>query len=301
MLEPGHEHEHPRVLVMGSGDRRPEILPQIEALRPIIEASAEIVAEELHYDPDFEITPDMADFAIVLGGDGSILRAARHMGTQQLPVLGVNLGKLGFLADIQPDELAHALCEIRAGAFRRVDHLMMHCEIHRNGSVIYNGLGLNEFAVLSGPPFSMQYIDLYVDGQLATSYSCDGLLISTPVGSTAHNLSAGGPILRKDIKAFVLTPLNPHTLTVRPVVDRADRKYELVVQKPNDSASAVLDGQVLTTLQSSDRVVVQQAEASFQLIEISGQGYYQTLREKLGWRGDFIKNETNQDTETNSS
>ena len=281
---------------MGSGDRRPEILTQIEALRPIIEATAEIVAEDLHYDPDFEIVPDMADFAIVLGGDGSILRAARHMNANQLPVLGVNLGKLGFLADIQPDELAHALSEIQSGAFRLVEHLMMRCEIHRNGSVIYRGLGLNEIAVLSGPPFSMQYIDLYVNGQLATSYSCDGLLISTPIGSTAHNLSAGGPILRKDIKAFVLTPLNPHTLTVRPVVDRADRRYELVVQRPNPSTSAVLDGQVLTTLESSDRVVVEQAEPSFQLIEISGQGYYQTLREKLGWRGDFHKNETTQES-----
>ncbi len=291
MLNPGQKHERPRVLVLGSGDRRPEILTQIEALRPVIEESAEIVAEDLQYDPEFEIESDMADFAIVLGGDGSILRAARHMGHCQLPVLGVNLGKLGFLADIQPHELAHALAQIRAGAFGLVDHLMLQCKIHRDGSVVYDGLGLNEFAVLSGPPFHMQYIDLYVDGQLATSYSCDGLLISTPVGSTAHNLSAGGPILRKDLKAFVLTPINPHTLTVRPVVDTAERTYEIVVRQPNASASAVLDGQVLTTLQPSDRVLVEQARPVFQLIEISGQGYYRTLREKLGWRGDFYKND----------
>ena len=174
-----------------------------------------------------------------------------------------------------------------SGEFTLVNHLMLVCQIERSGKILFEELGLNELAVLSGAPFSMQYIDLYVDGSLATSYSCDGLIISTPVGSTAHNLSAGGPILRKDLEAFVISPINPHTLTVRPVVDAANRIFELVVRTPNKSTSAVLDGQVLTTLLQSDRVKIRRANSVFQLIEIQGQGYYRTLREKLGWRGDI--------------
>ncbi len=172
--------------------------------------------------------------------------------------------------------------------FRLIDHLMLRCRIFRDGETLIDQLGLNELAVLSGPPFSIQYIDLYVDGLLATSYACDGLIISTPVGSTAHNLSAGGPILRKNLEAFVISPINPHTLTVRPVVDRADRIYELVVRGENESTSAVLDGQVLARLDPQLRVRVERAEPVFQLIEVQGQGYYRTLREKLGWRGNFI-------------
>ena len=116
---------------------------------------------------------------------------------------------------------------------------------------------------------------------------CDGLIISTPVGSTAHSLSAGGPILRKNLQAFVISPISPHTLTVRPVVDTADRVYEIVVSQPNDSTCVVLDGRPLSQLTSQDRVVIFRAKSVFQMIEISGNDYYSTLREKLGWNGQF--------------
>ncbi len=290
MVEPGKQNPKIRTLILGSGDRRPKVLTQIERLRPVIEQYVEIVHEDFHFDTNVEDVS--ADMAIVLGGDGSVLRAAKFLNDRQVPVLGVNLGKLGFLADNQPEELANSLANVREGEFRLVDHLMMRCRIEHEGELIYDGLGLNELAILCGPPFSMQYIDLYVDGQLATSYACDGLIISTPVGSTAHNLSAGGPILRKNLEAFVISPINPHTLTVRPVVDRADRVYELVARQHNESTSAVLDGQVLATLGAQHRVRVEKADSVFQLIEIEGQSYYQTLREKLGWRGDFVKNKS---------
>lgn len=291
MVQPGQASSRIRTIIMGSGDRRPLVLTQIERLRPVIEQYAEIVAEEFSFEDRMEFTHDEVDVAIVLGGDGSILRAAKFMGQHQIPVLGVNLGKLGFLADIQPEELAIALQSVQAGEFQIIEHLMIRCRIERNGETLVDELGLNELAVLSGPPFSMQYIDLYVDGQLATSYACDGLIISTPVGSTAHNLSAGGPILRKNLEAFVISPINPHTLTVRPVVDRADRKYELVARTENESTSAVLDGQVVAPLDANAKVFVEKAEPAFRLIEVKGQSYYRTLREKLGWRGDFITNQ----------
>lgn len=293
MVQPGRANSKIRTIIMGSGDRRPRVLTQIERLRPVIEQYAEIVAEEFSFEDRMEFTREQVDVAIVLGGDGSILRAAKFMGQHQIPVLGVNLGKLGFLADIQPEELAIALQSVQAGEFQVVEHLMIRCRIERDGQTIVDELGLNELAVLSGPPFSMQYIDLYVDGQLATSYACDGLIVSTPVGSTAHNLSAGGPILRKNLEAFVISPINPHTLTVRPVVDRADRRYELVARTENESTSAVLDGQVVAALDATARVFVQKAEPAFRLIEVKGQSYYRTLREKLGWRGDFITNQAN--------
>jgi NAD+ kinase len=131
----------------------------------------------------------------------------------------------------------------------------------------------------------MMDIDLYVDSILATTYSCDGLIISTPVGSTAHSLSAGGPIVRKDLRAFVISPISPHTLTVRPVVDSASRVYEIVVRSPNQSTHALVDGQSICSLTTQDRVRVVHAEPTFQMIQIQGQNYYRTLREKLGWGG----------------
>ena len=137
----------------------------------------------------------------------------------------------------------------------------------------------------------MLYIDLYVDADLATTYSCDGLIISTPVGSTAHNLSAGGPILRKSVEAFVISPLSPHTLTVRPVVDSAERVYEVVVWQPNETTSVVVDGRTICCLTSEDRVRVERAAQTFQLVEVQGRSYYRTLREKLGWGGNISHRE----------
>ena len=274
-----------KVVLLGSGDRKPKLLDAADRLRPVIRPHAEILSEDFTYQGDYQDVE--ADLAIVLGGDGSILRAAKRFGANQIPILGVNLGKLGFLAALQPEYVDEALNCIRSGKYRTVDHLMMRCEVFRKGEKVHDELVVNESSILGGAPFSIQHIDLYVDQEHATSYACDGLIVSTPVGSTAHNLSAGGPILRKDLQAVVISPISPHTLTVRPVVDTAERVYEIVVQKPNASTCIVIDGQVLSPLTSEDRVRIQKADSVFQLIEIQGQTYYRTLREKLGWGGEF--------------
>ena len=274
-----------KAILLGSGDRRPKILSEIEKLRPLISGVVDIVCEDFAYKED--IATCEADLAIVLGGDGSILRAAKQMGKGQIPVLGLNLGKLGFLADIHPDAVVEALQCVVAGEYKLVDHLMIRCQIFDGDKVIADEVGLNEVSVLGGPPFDIQKIDLYVDDELATSYYCDGLIVSTPIGSTAHNLSAGGPILRKNLQAFVISPISPHTLTVRPVVDTADRVYEILVSKPNDSTCAVLDGQVLSPLTVNNRLRIQKADYVFQMIQVAGNSYYRTLREKLGWSGQF--------------
>lgn len=271
-----------KVILLGFGGR-PDVLREAESLRPLIRRHAEIVAE------DFSGAEDMsridADLTIVLGGDGSILRAAHQMGERQLPVVAVNLGKLGFLADLSPEELPGVLADIAAGRLSVAEHLMFECRVIRSGEQIHRQLGLNEVAIQTGPPFAILDVDLYVDSEPVTAYSCDGLIVSTPVGSTAHSLSAGGPILRKDLQAFVISPISPHTLTYRPVVDAADRVYDLVVPNPSTQTSVIVDGRVLCELRANDRIRVARAEPRFKLVAAPGHSYYQTLREKLGWSG----------------
>ena len=271
-----------RVMILADGTRDP-MRAAVEQFRPIIEKHLKVVAVSLDFREDLSSCD--ADLVIVMGGDGSMLRAAHQMAHRQLPVIGVNLGNLGFLAGLQPNELEVMLPEVAAGRYRVIEHLMFECSIIRGGKSNEPLLGLNEVTVLAGPPFAMIDIQLYVDGDLATTYSCDGLIVSTPVGSTAHSLSAGGPILRKNLQAFVVSPISPHTLTNRPVVDTADRLYEVVVPQPNQGTSLVIDGRVQGSLTGEDRVRIVRSTARFQMVEVAGQGYYRTLREKMGWGG----------------
>jgi NAD+ kinase len=276
------DESRPRTIVLGASDR-PHVIDEAERLRGDLDRHCDIVVWDMGFEAD--LSQHEADLVIVFGGDGSILRAAHSLAGRPLPVVGVNMGKLGFLADLAPEDFIAALPEICQQRCRVIEHLMYDAEVWRDGEVIERHLGLNEVAVLAGPPFQMLEVHLYVDGDLATTYSCDGLIVSTPVGSTAHNLSAGGPIVRKDLQAFVICPISPHTLTNRPVVDTADRTYELVVTNPNSGSGVVADGCWLTSLEPNDRVRVRRAEATFRLVEVAGHGYYRTLREKLGWGG----------------
>lgn len=276
-----------RAILLGSGARF-NVIGEAQRLLPLFRQYVEIV------DSDFTGTKDFsqvdADVAIVLGGDGSILRAAHQMGRRQLPVLAVNLGKLGFLADVAPNELPRSLKDLCAGKLQIIEHLMFECYVERGGTVLHEQIGLNEVTIHTGISYSILDIDLYVDSELVTTYSCDGLIVSTPVGSTAHSLSAGGPILRKNMFAFVISPISPHTLTNRPVVDSADHVYEMVVPRPGPGTSVAVDGRVLCALEAYDRVRVKPAEARFKLLSAPGHSYYRTLRKKLGWGGQLHLN-----------
>jgi NAD+ kinase len=280
-------HKRPRVIVLGSATLAAAD-GQAERLRQTISDHAEIVVWDLGFEAN--LTQVEADLAVVLGGDGSILRAAFQMAERQLPVVGVNLGKLGFLADLSPDEFVALFGQICKGDMQVVEHLMLECRLEKhNAAESKSQLGLNEVAVLAGAPFAMLEVHLYVDAELVTTYSCDGLIVSTPVGSTAHGLSAGGPILRKDLQAFVISPISPHTLTNRPVVDSAERIYELVVPRPHAGTAVVVDGRVFGHLEQGDRVRIQRARPKFKLVEVAGHSYYRTLRQKLGWSGSLRK------------
>ena len=277
-----------RVVLLGAGDR-PHVREEAERVKRALTQHADVVLQDMA--GQSELSTVAADLAVVVGGDGSILRAAKQLGSNQLPIIAVNLGKLGFLADLTADAAIDCLPDICAGNCRIVDHLMFRCKVLRDGKTLHDELGLNETAILGGPPHSMVHIELYVDAELATTYSCDGLIVSTPVGSTAHSLSAGGPILRKDMQAFVISPISPHTLTVRPVVDSANRIYEMVVRQSHESTTVVVDGRDVCRLTEEHRVRIERAAPTFQLIEVHGHSYYQTLREKLGWGGNIRKSQ----------
>lgn len=274
--------ELPRVIVIGTPERQ-RVQAAWKRIRPIVNSSSHLIAEDFSF--SYQFVGEDADLVLVFGGDGSILQSARQMGSYQIPVLGINCGHLGFLAALSPEAFLDAWPKVCHGDFRVVDHLMLRVQIVRGDEVVAEQLALNEAAVLGGPPFSILDIDLYADGDLATQYRCDGLIISTPVGSTAHNLSAGGPILRRQLQAIVISPISPHTLTYRPLVDSADTQFELTVTEPNESTSIVVDGRILGALKAGDRVRVQRASVSFRMLRVPGQNDYRTLREKLGWGG----------------
>ncbi|MEM9825913.1 MAG: NAD(+)/NADH kinase [Planctomycetota bacterium] len=275
----------PRVVILGAPNRD-RVRSELLRIRPAIQQRATIVAEDLKFEYAFDEAE--FDFVLVLGGDGSILQAARQMAENQYPVLGVNCGHLGFLAALKPDDFLRHWPAIAASRFQVVHHLMLQVALIRDGQTIATSLALNEAAILGGPPYRILDVDLYADEEIATRYRCDGLIVATPIGSTAHNLSAGGPILRRSLQAMVISPISPHTLTYRPVVDSADTVLELMVTQPNESTSVVVDGRVLAQVLPSDRVRISRAATSFQLIALPGHSDYRALREKLGWGGSLL-------------
>ena len=235
---------------------------------------------------DFDPAPDEPlDLVVTLGGDGTILRTCRQLGQHQRPMLGVNLGRLGFLADLAPAEFRESFPRFLAREYQVVHHLMFSCRWSGANGATQTWLGLNEVAVLTGGALCLLRILLEIDGERVTEYSCDGLIVSTPVGSTAHSLAAGGPILRQDLPAFVITPICPHTLTNRPVVERADCVYRLTVPEASAGTTLVVDGQIKHPLSAGDVIEISRAPVTFQLARLPGHSYYATLRRKLGWSG----------------
>lgn len=226
-----------------------------------------------------------ADLLIVLGGDGAILHASRILGRRQIPILGINLGRLGFLADLQPEDLRNNLEAICRRDFCIEEHLMFEC-VHRTAAgretVV---LGLNEVLAVCGAALQMIDIELLIDGDKVATFSGDGLIVSTPIGSTAHSLSAGGPILRQTLDAFVVTPVCPHTLTNRPLVDGSDCEYLMRFPDIPAGVTAVVDGQLRLPISAGDELVVRKAPVTFKLVRFQGHSYYRTLHRKLGWGG----------------
>jgi NAD+ kinase len=268
-----------RLLILGNG-QKPQVRKEAERLLPFFRENAQIVLVDLEQEQD--LSKVQADIALVLGGDGAILRAARQMGYHQIPVLGVNLGKLGFLADLSPKDVCDCFPHVLRGDYRVTRHLMLQCVVESPSSS-QTFLALNEITVQAGVPFHMIDLDLAVNDEPVSRFSGDGLILSTPIGSTAHSLSAGGPILGQELSAFVITPICPHALTARPVVESADKTYTISIGRTGDGTWLVIDGQEVVELTNDHRVIVRRAPVTFGLVKVPGRGYYQTLRDKLRW------------------
>ncbi len=226
-----------------------------------------------------------AAFGLVLGGDGAILAAARRVARAGVPLLGVNLGKLGFLAEIRPEELGPTLDQLLRRIPDPVELMMLRAEVFRKGRLLRECAALND-VVLSRAAFS-RVIDLrlFVNGEQVNAFIADGFILSTPVGSTAHSLSAGGPILTPQHDAIVLTTICPHTLSNRPLVVESSAVLEVEISSASPGFALTADGQVMVPLRNGDRIRVRRNPWPVRLLKVSGRSFFQTLRTKLLWEG----------------
>jgi NAD+ kinase len=269
-----------KVVIVGDGEKA-EVAKASEVLRPLVEAAARLLAIDLKDEMDLEKIK--ADLVLVLGGDGAILGVARRLGKNQLPVVGVNLGKFGFLAEFSLEEIKENMPELLAGNFRPRPRLMLNCRIRRGRKLRQKNLALNDAVVSGSGPSRMLYLNLEINGEVVSTFGGDGLIVATPVGSTAHSLSAGGPILVPDMEAFIISPICPHTLANRPLVVSSESKLHLNVLTPSSGVMLTLDGQLFFKINPQDRIEITKADQYFQLIETGRRTYYQTLREKFHW------------------
>jgi len=221
-------------------------------------------------------------FVVVLGGDGTLLSAARSMATAGIPVLGVNLGSLGFLTEVPLEELYPTLQGIEEGCSNVETRSMVHCEVLRKNSLVARYDALNDIVVGKGTVSRLNHCDVYIDGEFVSVYKADSLIVSTPTGSTAYCLAAGGPILMPSVGAFVVTPVAAHSLTHRPLVVPDTSKIELVVNTGHDEAYLSIDGQVGMPMYDGDRVACCKSERQVKLLRIQGT-FFDVLRAKLKW------------------
>lgn len=226
------------------------------------------------------------DLCIVVGGDGSMLSAARKLAATGIPMLGINRGRLGFLTDISPDELAERVAPVLRGDYTRSRRFMLHAEISRNGEVLNRGRAVNDVVLHPGRSVRMMEFDLYVDKQFVYSQSSDGVIVATPTGSTAYALSAGGPILFPELDAIIVVPLNPHTLSSRPITLSGDACIELQVSARNELSPLVTcDGHNDFVTEPGDIITITKHPDALQLIHPKDYNFYQVCRSKLGWGG----------------
>lgn len=227
--------------------------------------------------------PERSDLMIVLGGDGTLLSAARLAADRNVPVLAVNLGGLGFLTTVSPDDMYPILEEIFANKHRISERVMIVSEVIRAGKTLRTQTALNDAVLNKEALARIMDLELRVDGEYVTTYKADGLIVSTPTGSTAYSLSAGGPIVYPTVDAFVVTPICPHTLTNRPIVIPDSATLEISFQSGGNNAFLTLDGQVGIELSPEDRVVLRKGPNKLRLVRASAKTYYAILRSKLKW------------------
>lgn len=225
-----------------------------------------------------------ADFVISMGGDGTFLKAACHVGAKGTPIIGVNMGRLGFLADILPGEIENAFDEIYRGEYQIEEHAVI--QIEAEGEPI-EGIpyALNDIAVLKRDDASMISVRTCINGEFLVTYQADGLVIATPTGSTAYNLSNGGPIIVPTVRNLCITPVAPHSLNIRPIVINDDCEIQLTVESRSHTFLVAIDGRSEKLVEGT-RLTIRKAPYQINIVKRHNQHYFSTLREKLMWGAD---------------
>ena len=223
------------------------------------------------------------DLVLVLGGDGTMIATARMMGESEVPVLGVNYGGLGYLAEFRIEELYTALESILAGNYRLDPRVMLDVELQRRGEQVTRNRVLNDIVINKSALARIIEIEAYLNSLFVNSFRADGLIVSTPTGSTAYNLSAGGPVIFPSMNAVVITPICPFTLSNRPIVVPDDALIQLCLKTEQEEVALTLDGQVGFPLQVEDRVIIRKSQTTFNLVQPTNRNYFEVLRDKLRW------------------
>ena len=277
----------PRRALLIANREKPGVDAALHEVRSLIERHGVLAGE---FTEQEDATAPEADIVIVLGGDGTLLTQARRYAERGTPVLGVNFGKVGFLAEFDMAALrAHAKAIMGDGALPLGERMLMRIDVVRAGKVVSSGIAANECVVTAGPPFRMIGLDFVIDGERGPRLTGDGVIVASPTGSTAYNASAGGPILTPSLHAFVITPLAPHSLSFRSIVLPAESRIELRVSRANEDAGGesgtalVLDGETLGSLRDGDVVRLTRSPHTLTLVSNPETGYWRTLIGKMHW------------------
>ncbi len=250
----------------------------------IEDRTATVLLNHGHVEASRRTMGQLCDLVIVVGGDGSLLGAARTLCHSGTLVLGVNRGRLGFLTDISPDELEARVGEVLDGRYEVEERFLLDAELYREGSLVGSGDALNEVVVHPGKAVRMIEFELFIDGQFVYSQRSDGLIIATPTGSTAYSLSGGGPIMHPKLDVVTLVPMFPHTLSSRPIVIDAASEIRIHIGETNQTYPHIsCDGQTRAVSKPDDVLVIRRKPQRVQLVHPLGHNFYEVLRSKLGW------------------
>lgn len=265
----------------------------LESTRKIVErlknAGAEIYVNakqisDAEYFENIEEMVKKAEVAVVLGGDGTIISSGKICAKYNVPVLGLNLGRLGFLVELEKDEYSH-IDRILTGDFKIEERMMLSAEVLRDGEKVFEGEALNDAVISKDGIMKMVHLNLKIDGENVNDYYADGLILSTPTGSTAYSLSAGGPVVVPEIKCMIVTPVCAHTITSRPMVISAESKAEVTVDIYHKEEVAIsLDGDKNFLLKNNDKINIFESENSVKLIRFEERSFYDILKTKLSER-----------------
>ena len=270
-----------RMFILGN-PHKPEVVEAFENLKSYAAERCHLVGAELSIDGTVALEAG-AGKIIVLGGDGTLLGVARSLGRRQVPLIGVNLGKLGFLAEFTVDELRDQFTRAVSDDTLIGQRMILHVGVHRLGATAFESPCINDCVIQAGPPFRMISLSVAVSGRHMTQIVGDGLIVCTPSGSTGHNLSAGGPLVQPGVKAIVLTPLAPHSLTHRPLVVERHSEIEVTIDRANEGTTVIIDGQVPFPLSVGDTVVLKKLDTNFQIVHNPLHPKWHKLVTKLSW------------------